>query len=344
MPAPSTPYTLADFDYTLPTELIAQSPPLERGASRLLDASGEVLRDRQFVDILSLLKPNDCLVFNNTKVVKARLHAQKTTGGRVEILFERLLSPQRFLAMLKVSHVPSVGAELVLPDGQRLQVVAHDGRFFTLNFAGDVLALLEQQGELPLPPYITHSPDAADDERYQTVYAEHSGAVAAPTAGLHFTQALLDQLSGLQVGQAMVTLHVGAGTFLPVRHNDLSLHEMHSESYTLTPDAQSRIQHCKAKGGRVIAVGTTSLRAVESWAVKGEASGDTNLFITPGYEFKLVDALITNFHLPKSTLMMLVSALAGYDPIRAAYQHAIQQRYRFFSYGDAMFLTRKDHV
>ncbi|MEN9559049.1 MAG: S-adenosylmethionine:tRNA ribosyltransferase-isomerase, partial [Pseudomonadota bacterium] len=261
----------------------------------------------------------------------------KETGGAVEVLFERLLSPTQFMGMCRASHTPKVGAHILLAAGVRLTVLQQDRGFFTFEANEEVISLLQTQGELPLPPYITHQPNAEDMMRYQTVYAEHEGAVAAPTAGLHFTLELLAQLP---CETAMLTLHVGAGTFLPVRENDLSKHQMHSEAYAIDASTQQKISHCQAMGGRVIAVGTTSLRALEAYANSGQASGETNIFITPGHHFKMVDALITNFHLPKSTLLMLVSAFAGMDFIKQIYAHAIEKRYRFFSYGDAMFLEK----
>jgi len=336
------PYSLSDFDFDLPAALIAQSPASERTGSRLLEVcpSG-VLRDHRFPELLSLLSPGDLLVFNDSKVIRARLAAQKPTGGQVELLVERITSPVTATAMMRASRKPAAGGSLRLTDGSLLWVEGrdpvHDDRF-VLRFESPVLEVLDRLGELPLPPYIEHKPTAEDDARYQTVYAQTPGSVAAPTAGLHFDEALLAALAERGVQRASVTLHVGSGTFAPVKHEDLSQHVMHAEWCVLPQDTAQKIASTKARGGRVVAVGTTSLRTLESLqGCAGER--DTNLFITPGYRFNTVDRLITNFHLPKSTLLMLVSAFAGYDPIRRAYAHAIEQRYRFFSYGDAMLLS-----
>jgi S-adenosylmethionine:tRNA ribosyltransferase-isomerase len=343
-------YSLSDFDYTLPPELIAQFPPAERGASRLLDVDG-TLYDRRFAELPALLHAGDVLVFNDTKVIPARVFAQKDTGGKVEMLIERVLDSHHALAHIRASKAPKAGSTLAVDTQTAPQVVLKveekTGSLYRLQFPSEktVIEWLHQFGELPLPPYITHTPDAEDAKRYQTVYAKHEGAVAAPTAGLHFTDSLLAQLDAMGVQRAHVTLHVGAGTFQPVRTEDLSQHVMHSEWYEIAPDDCARINRAKHEGRRVIAVGTTSLRALESGAIATgvlqAGARETQMFITPGYTFKIVDALISNFHLPKSTLMMLVSALAGYDEIRAAYAHAVAQQYRFFSYGDAMFLRRR---
>jgi S-adenosylmethionine:tRNA ribosyltransferase-isomerase len=354
-------YRLSDFDYHLPPELIAQTPAPERTGSRLLHVpSGDGLRDLQFMDLPILLRQGDLLVFNDSKVIPARLHAVKPTGGAVEILVERVLSDTQAMVMLKASKKPAPGSALSLQrpglKDREITLVgrdpAHDGRFI-VDLQGRVFEVLDQFGELPLPPYISHDPTSQDDTRYQTVYAQHPGSVAAPTAGLHFDEAMLARLSNAGVETARVTLHVGSGTFSPVRFEDLSQHKMHSEWCALSAETAQKILETKRAGGRVIAVGTTSLRTLESWAkrfsveswgqaVAQELAGqwDTDLFITPGYNFRVVDAMVTNFHLPKSTLLMLVSAFAGYESIRQAYQHAIDQRYRFFSYGDAMFLER----
>lgn len=337
---------LSDFDYDLPPELIAQKPAMQRNASRLLhlDATSQI-HDRQFTDLPSLLRPNDLLIFNNTKVIKARLLGHKASGGKVEVLIERILTANTALAHIKASKSPKPGTVLHIAPDFFLTVTGRDDALFEVEFAGDALTLLDQYGSTPLPPYITHSADDEDIERYQTVYAQHPGAVAAPTAGLHFDDAMLAQLSQVGIRQCFVTLHVGAGTFQPVRVDKLSEHKMHYERFSVDPDVIDQVKTARAAGGRVIAVGTTSVRALESAAhllASGHGdnalTGDTNLFITPGYRFTFVDALVTNFHLPRSTLMMLVSALAGVDPIRRAYAHAIAQRYRFFSYGDAMFI------
>jgi len=335
--------TLSQFDYELPPELIAQSPAPSRGASRLLhiDAASQ-LHDRQFADLPSLLRAGDLLVFNNTKVIKARLLGHKASGGKIEILIERLTGPDTALAHIKSSKSPKAGSTLVVGEGCSITVTGRQDALFELRFPERVVNVLEAHGQVPLPPYITHTPDAHDTERYQTVYADKPGAVAAPTAGLHFDEAMLAKLQALGIRQAFVTLHVGAGTFQPVRTEDLSAHQMHSEWYAVPQSTLALIQATRAAGGRVIAVGTTSVRALESAAAQpgpqDPLEGNTRLFITPGYRFHYVDALITNFHLPRSTLLMLVSALAGIAPIRQAYAHAVQGRYRFFSYGDAMLI------
>lgn len=334
---------LSQFDYHLPAELIAQSPPERRGASRLLhlDGAGD-LHDRQFADLQSLLNPGDLLVFNDTRVIKARLHGQKDSGGKTEILIERITQPTIALAHIRASKSPKPGSRIHVADAFWVTMRGRDGELFELEFPDRVLDLLERHGSTPLPPYIEHEAGQEDDDRYQTVYAHNPGAVAAPTAGLHFDQPMLDTLAAGGVRETFVTLHVGAGTFQPVRVENLSEHAMHSERYSVSEETLDLIRATRAAGKRVIAVGTTSVRALESAARQagqaGPLEGDTRLFITPGYEFQYVDALITNFHLPKSTLLMLVSALAGMEPIRRAYAHAIQSRYRFFSYGDAMFI------
>lgn len=336
-------YSLSDFDFELPPELIAQTPLAERSASRLLQVQGAQLTDRRFSDIVDLLQAGDLLVFNDTRVIKARLFGVKETGGKIEALVERILDARTVHAQVRASKSPPPGTRIRLADAFDVTVGERFGEFYTLHFPADAFELLEQYGSLPLPPYIDHEADAYDETRYQTVYAKQPGAVAAPTAGLHFDEALLQQLTARGVKQAFVTLHVGAGTFQPVRVEDLSQHKMHSEWYTISTETVDAVRATKAAGRRVIAVGTTSMRALESGSQSGElqaGSDDTQLFITPGYTFKTVDQLVTNFHLPKSTLLMLVSAFAGYDHIRAAYAHAIEQKYRFFSYGDAMLLTR----
>jgi S-adenosylmethionine:tRNA ribosyltransferase-isomerase len=344
---------LSDFNYELPDELIAQHPLANRTDSRLLEIrlNGENCAqfiDRQFKDILSLMKAGDLLVFNDTKVIPARLHGKKETGGNVELLIERISGDQQAWVQIRASKVPKTGSIVHIHNraGESLPVemIGYDGRFYEVRFPENVFALLERFGELPLPPYIEHQPDGKDAQRYQTVVAKNPGAVAAPTAGLHFDEAILRQLSDLGIAQASVTLHVGAGTFTPVREEDLSKHKMHYEWYSIPPETLTAIADTQRKGGRVIAVGTTSLRALESQAATGQSSGETNLFITPGFKFKTVDCLLTNFHLPKSTLLMLVSAFAGMENIRAAYRHAIDQKYRFFSYGDAMFLCRLENI
>ena len=335
-------YTLSDFDFTLPPELIAQVPLPERSGSRLLEVGHDHLTDRAFAEIVDLLQAGDLLVFNDTRVLKARFFGVKETGGKVEVLVERVLDARSVLAQVRASKSPPPGTLIRLADAFEVSVGERAGEFYVLHFPDDVIALIEAHGSLPLPPYITHAADEIDAERYQTVYARAPGAVAAPTAGLHFDTALLDRLRAKGVQFAYVTLHVGAGTFQPVRTENLAEHAMHSEWYTIAPQTVAAVAATQAAGGSVIAVGTTSLRALESASQSGvlvAGSADTRLFITPGYRFKTVDRLLTNFHLPKSTLLMLVSAFAGYARMRAAYAHAIAARYRFFSYGDAMLLN-----
>ncbi|MDH4294450.1 MAG: tRNA preQ1(34) S-adenosylmethionine ribosyltransferase-isomerase QueA [Betaproteobacteria bacterium] len=338
---------LDDFDYHLPEELIAQAPAAERSASRLLHLDGVTgaLQDRRFADVLELLQPGDLLVLNDTRVIKARLTGRKATGGQIEVLIERVLDRHEALAQIRASHAPKAGAMLLLGEAIKAEVLGREDDLYRLRFGGGdgVHALLERHGSVPLPPYITHDPDAGDETRYQTVYAKTPGAVAAPTAGLHFDAALLDALRARGVGVAYLTLHVGAGTFQPVRTQNLAEHRMHGEWYSLPQETVDALRATRAAGGRVVAAGTTSLRALEAAAAEGDpVAGDaeTALFILPGYRFRVVDRLITNFHLPKSTLLMLVSAFGGVDNIRAAYRHAIAQRYRFFSYGDAMLIER----
>ena len=341
--------TLDDFDFDLPPALIAQHPAAQRSASRLLHLDGQTLTDRQFRDLPQLVAPGDLLVFNNTRVIKARLFGQKESGGQIEVMIERIVDPRHALAQIRASKSPKPGSRIVLEGSFTLSVTARTGaqnEFFALELDGDgdLYALLEAHGHLPLPPYITHAAQLDDESRYQTVFARHPGAVAAPTAGLHFDEGLLAELSERGVEHAWLTLHVGAGTFQPVRVHDLSEHRMHSEHFDIPQATVDAIAHTRARGGRVIAVGTTSLRALEAAAQSGElkaGAAETDIFITPGYAFRVVDRLITNFHLPKSTLLMLVSAFAGCDEIRRAYQHALADRYRFFSYGDAMLLERK---
>lgn len=350
---------LSDFNYDLPPELIAQHPLAQRSASRLLEltegADGRPgCVDRSFTDIVQLISPKDLLIFNDTRVIPARLFGQKETGGQVEVLIERITGPNQAIAQIRASKVPKPGGKIQLrahPDEVTPEPAPElivKGRvnlggtsdFYEITFPANAMAVLERYGELPLPPYISHTPDEEDANRYQTVMAQKPGAVAAPTAGLHFDEALLKRLRDHGVQQAAITLHVGAGTFTPVRHEDLALHQMHYEWYSIPKNTLEAIERTKQNQGKVIAVGTTSIRTLESYAITGQLEGETNLFITPGFEFKVVDALITNFHLPKSTLLMLVSAFAGVDAIRYAYAHAIREQYRFFSYGDAMFLRR----
>lgn len=352
--APSTTLTLDDFNYELPQDLIAQFPAASRTDSRLLHLAADgSLVDRAFTDIMQLIRPGDLLVFNDTRVIKARLHASKRTGGRVEVMIERIISPHEALAHVRASKSPKPGTWLEFDStvqkagepGSKAEVTAREEDLFLLRFEQPVLEVLDEIGHVPLPPYITHQDDDQDASRYQTVYARHPGAVAAPTAGLHFDQTLLDELARRGIKQAFVTLHVGAGTFQPVRESDLSRHKMHSEWYTIDQACADLIQETRRQGSRVIAVGTTSVRALESSAVANlgrvsEHSDQTRLFITPGFEWKVVDAMITNFHLPKSTLLMLVASFCGLQSMRDAYAHAVAQRYRFFSYGDAMFIEK----
>ena len=339
---------LDDFDYELPQELIAQFPTAERGAGRLLrlDGATGALEDRWFRDIVELVAPGDVVVLNDTRVMKARLTGRKKTGGRIEVMVERVLGRDEVLAQVGANHPTRVGAKLVLADAVEATVLDREREFFRLRFEGcdDVPALLERHGSVPLPLYITRAAGSADTERYQTVYAREPGAVAAPTAGLHFDPALLDALRSRGVTLARLTLHVGAGTFQPVRLQELSRHEMHAERYSVPAEAVETIAQARRSGGRIMAVGTTTLRALESAAADGElkpGSGETRLFILPGYRFRVVERLLTNFHLPRSTLLMLVSAFAGMDNVRRAYRHAIEHRYRFYSYGDAMLIEKQ---
>ena len=338
-------FSLSDFDFALPPDLIAQHPAPERSASRLLDGSGPVPVDRVFRELPGLLQPGDLLVFNNTQVIKARLFGEKATGGKLELLVERVLQDHEVVAHMKVSKKPAVGGVMHMVGGFTATLVGRwpdeHGQLFRLRFSGDPYTLMAEHGHVPLPPYIEHGDTAEDERRYQTVFAKHPGAVAAPTAALHFDEGMLAALRERGVHTAEVTLHVGAGTFQPVKTENIAEHTMHAEWYRVPPETMAAIEACRARGGRVVAVGTTTVRTLESWASSGQAEGDTQIFITPGFEFRVVDALITNFHLPKSTLMMLVSALAGYEHVMALYQHAIAQRYRFFSYGDAMLLQRR---
>ncbi len=339
-------YTLADFDFTLPPELIAQHPAATRTGSRLLDGSGHTPADRRFTDLPGLLQPGDLLVFNDTRVIKARLLGAKPTGGSVEALVERVLPNFEVLAHLRASKSPRAGTFVRFADAFDAEVLGRAGpeeSLFHLRFPADPLTLLEAHGHVPLPPYITHADTADDVARYQTVFAARPGAVAAPTASLHFDDAMLATLAARGVQRAAVTLHVGAGTFQPVRAERIAEHRMHSEWFEVSAQTVAAIAATHAAGGRVVAAGTTTLRALESAARGGRltaGSGETDIFITPGFQFRVVDALITNFHLPKSTLLMLVSALAGHAHVQALYRHAVESRYRFFSYGDAMFLRR----
>ncbi|MBD1601836.1 tRNA preQ1(34) S-adenosylmethionine ribosyltransferase-isomerase QueA [Pseudomonas typographi] len=336
---------VADFSFDLPDSLIARHPLAERRASRLLVLDGPTgaLAHRRFADVLEYLQPGDLMVFNNTRVIPARLFGQKASGGKVEVLVERVLGSHEVLAHVRASKAPKPGTRLLIDGGGEAEMLARQDALFQLRFAEPVLPLLERVGHMPLPPYIDRPDDSADRERYQTVYAEHAGAVAAPTAGLHFDEALLEAIRAKGVGTAFVTLHVGAGTFQPVRVERIEDHHMHKEWLEVSGEVVAAVQACRARGGRVIAVGTTSVRSLESAARDGELkpfSGDTDIFIYPGRPFHVVDALVTNFHLPESTLLMLVSAFAGYSQTMAAYAAAVEQGYRFFSYGDAMFITR----
>jgi len=341
-------FTLSDFDFQLPEDLIAQHPAAERSASRLLDGTQASPTDRIFRELPGLLQAGDLLVFNDTQVIKARLFGEKASGGKLELLIERVLPGHEVVAHMKVSKKPLPGARLYMAGGSRGGFEAvllgrwpdANGALFHLRLSDDPYRLMEQHGHVPLPPYITHSDTAEDAQRYQTVFADKPGAVAAPTAALHFDAGVLAALQARGVQTANVTLHVGAGTFQPVKTDNIAEHVMHSEWYDVPPATQQAIADCRARGGRVLAVGTTTVRTLESWAQSGLASGDTQIFITPGFEFLVVDLLITNFHLPKSTLMMLVSAFAGYEHVMSLYRHAIDHRYRFFSYGDAMLLAR----
>ena len=338
-------YALSDFDYSLPGELIAQTPAAERAASRLLHLDGATLTDLTFAGLTRLLNPGDLLVFNDTRVIKSRLHGVKPTGGKVELLLERIVGSREGLFQLRASHPPRVGGVVDLPGGARAFVARRNDRLFNLLFEGvesSLLEYLDHHGEVPLPRYIARAAAAADETRYQTVYARHPGAVAAPTAGLHFDDAMLAALHAAGIAFCYLTLHVGAGTFQPMQSEDLAAHRMHSEWYRIPLETANAVAATRSRGGCVVAVGTTSLRALESAAgTDGQVKhgdAETALFITPGFRFHIVDRLLTNFHLPKSTLLVLVSAFAGHDAIRMAYEHAIRQRYRFFSYGDAMLL------
>ncbi|MFO1218626.1 MAG: tRNA preQ1(34) S-adenosylmethionine ribosyltransferase-isomerase QueA [Burkholderiaceae bacterium] len=346
-------YALGDFDFSLPSRLIAQHPAPERGASRLLDGTGRLPVDRAFRELPSLLAPQDLLVLNDTRVLKARLYGEKPTGGAIEALVERVLPNHDVVAQLRASKAPRPGSTIRFADAFDAEVLGRagaDGSMYLLRFPSEPHALLEQHGHVPLPPYITHRDTAADAERYQTLFATRAGAVAAPTASLHFDGAVLRALAQRGVATARLTLHVGAGTFQPVRTDDLSAHRMHAEWYEVPEATVAAITAARERGGRVVAAGTTVLRALESAALAAHDAGaagpvlagarETTLFVTPGFEFRVVDRLLTNFHLPRSTLLMLVCAFAGYEHVMALYRHAIEAGYRFFSYGDAMLLDR----
>ena len=338
---------LADFRFDLPPELIAQRPLPERGGSRLLCLDGPTgaIEDLRFADLPNLLRPGDVLVLNDTRVMRARLLGRKETGGRVDVLIERLLNGAEALAHIRASKSPKTGTRMLVDGGEGLDVLGRDGDLFHIRaLDGDLAGLMERRGHVPLPPYIARSDDAADLERYQTVYARRPGAVAAPTAGLHFDPPMLARLAEQGVDSVHITLHVGAGTFQPVRVERIADHAMHAEWLEVDEAACARIEAARVAGGRVVAVGTTSVRSLETAAAGGELRpfrGDSRLFIRPGYRFQVVDAMITNFHLPESTLLMLVCAFSGYEQVMAAYRHAVVERYRFFSYGDAMFLSRR---
>jgi len=335
----------SDFNYFLPEELIAQRPLTERSASRMLcmDRNSGELDDRFFQNFIDLINPEDLLVFNNTRVIPARMFGRKATGGKVEILLERVIDEEHVLAHVRSSKAPKAGVEILLEQGFRCRVVGREADLFKLEFIGEasIYDILDKIGHIPLPPYIQREDEQLDLERYQTVFAEQAGAVAAPTAGLHFDDVMMKKLADKGVQKTFVTLHVGSGTFQPVRVENLSEHIMHKEFFSVSAETVEQVRKTRINGGRVICIGTTSVRALESASQQGELQagcGDTDLFITPGYTFKSVDALLTNFHLPESTLLMLISAFAGFDNVMRAYQHAVEKNYRFFSYGDAMFI------
>ena len=341
--------TLEDFDYELPEELIAQHPSRTRTDGRLLRLAGDELSDYRFADLPELVAPGDTLVLNDTKVIKARLQGVRATGGRIEVLIERVLGAHEALAQIRASNAPSAGARLRLAEAFDVEVTGRDDDLFRVRFFGDadVLTLLARFGTLPLPPYIHHAPDADDERRYQTVFARTPGAVAAPTAGLHFDTAMLDALRARGAVIAFLTLHVGAGTFQPVREKRIADHRMHREWYEIPQATVDAVAAARTAGRRVVAIGTTSLRALEASAQRGAltaGSAETDLFVTPGFRFRVVDQLLTNFHLPRSTLLMLVAAFAGLKPVRRAYAHAVARRYRLFSYGDAMLIDRHDRT
>jgi len=338
---------ISEFDYALPDHLIAQHPPATRGASRLLHVEGARLTDLMFDDFAAQLAPGDVMVFNDTRVIKARLFGEKASGGQIEALIERVLDDHQALAHVRASKAPKPGTMLTFAGRWQAEMVERVGDLFKLRFLADdnLFDILDASGKLPLPPYIERGADGEDDERYQTVYARERGAVAAPTAGLHFTEEMLERLRSQGVVLCRVTLHVGAGTFQPVRVENVDEHKMHSEIYEIPETTRAAIAAARAEGRRVMAVGTTSLRALEAASQSGElraGRGETDIFITPGYHFRVVDRLLTNFHLPKSTLLMLVSAFAGIETIRAAYRHAVAGEYKFFSYGDAMLLEKDE--
>jgi len=328
---------VSEFDYVLPPELIAQQPAAERSASRLLrlDAASGAIEDLAFADLPALLGARDVLVLNDTRVIKARLAGRKRSGGKIEVFVERTLGPREALALIRASHPPPSGSEVLVGERVVVKVLGREADLYKVGFSEDIETVLERFGEVPLPPYIGHVAGPRDAERYQTVYAATPGAVAAPTAGLHFSEDLLKKIRKRKTAIAKITLHVGAGTFQPVRTEEVEDHRMHKERYAVPPGALAALE-----GRRILAVGTTTLRALETHALTGQLSGETDLFIYPGFQFQAVDRLLTNFHLPKSTLLMLVCAFGGKDKVLEAYRHAIEQRYRFFSYGDAMLIER----
>ena len=334
----------SEFHYDLPPDLIAQEPLTERSSSRLLvlDRDSGRIDDRRFKELPVLLAPGDLLVLNDTRVLPARLFGVKASGGRVELLLERIVAERRLQAQLRASHLPKVGSEFELAGGARARVVARADTLFELELDRDVEGFIARHGQVPLPPYIERVPDARDAERYQTVFARAPGAVAAPTAGLHFDAELLARLTEHGIEHGFLTLHVGAGTFAPVRTERIEDHELHAERFKIDASLVDRVERCRGRGGRIVAVGTTSVRALETAARGGElrpVEGESGLFIHPGFRFRVVDALVTNFHLPESSLLMLVAAFAGHARTLAAYRHAVEQRYRFFSYGDAMLIA-----
>lgn len=347
---PNSGHTLSDFDFELPPELIAQHPLAQRSASRMLDGRSTPVVDRAFHELPQLLLPGDLLVFNDTQVVKARLFGRKPTGGQLELLIERVLPdqagqpPHQVVAHMKVSKKPPVGTVLLLDGGHHATLLGRwpdeQGALFHLALSHCAFAIMQAHGHVPLPPYIEHADGAEDEARYQTIFASQPGAAAAPTAALHFDDGVVHALQARGIETANVTLHVGAGTFAPVKTERISEHRMHSEWYRIPQATIEALAACRARGGRVVAVGTTTVRTLESWAQSGKTEGDTQIFITPGFDFKVVDLLITNFHLPKSTLLMLVSAFTGHGKMTSLYRHAIDQGYRFFSYGDCMLLER----
>ncbi|MDC1436235.1 tRNA preQ1(34) S-adenosylmethionine ribosyltransferase-isomerase QueA [Gammaproteobacteria bacterium] len=337
---------LSDFHFDLPEELIAHYPPVKRTDSRLLCLSRESgdIHHRQFTDFISLINPDDLLVFNNTRVIPARLFGHKESGGKVEVLLERVMADNKILAQVRASKAPKAGSFIIFSDFAKAEVMGREGDFFILAFPQnlDLMSLLDEIGHMPLPPYIKREDELSDKERYQTVYSEKQGAVAAPTAGLHFDEDLMAAIANKGIHTAKVTLHVGAGTFQPVRAEKIEDHHMHAEYLEVDEEVCEKVKACRARGGRVVAIGTTTVRCLETASSLDEITpykGDTNIFIYPGYEFKSVDALLTNFHLPESTLIMLVSAFAGKENILHVYNEAIKEKYRFFSYGDATFLS-----